>query len=456
MKPGIARLLALAILLTATATAACAASPPARWNILWITCEDMSPDLGCYGAPNANTPNLDGLAAQGMRFTNAFATSPVCSPSRSTIITGRYAASIGTHNHRSKVVLPADTKCFTELLRANGYYCTNNMKTDYNFEVPRAAWDANSRQAHWRRRASGQPFFSVFNLTATHEGRFHLDDEHFRAQATHVPQDRRHDPSGVQLPPYYPDTPAVRNEWARYQDMITEMDAQAGELLKQLDDDGLTTSTIVFFFSDHGRGLPRGKRWLYDSGLRVPLVVRWPGRFTKAPVVTEDLVSLIDMAPTVLALAGIEPPNTLQGQIILGDTMHRPRETIYATRDQMDETTDTIRCARNKQFKYIRNFYPEIPYSQVIEYAEKTATMREMRRLHTDGQLTGPQALFFQPRKPSEELYDIVADPHEIRNLAASPEHEKVLKQMRRELDDWMRAIGDKGVPQLPPPAASK
>jgi uncharacterized sulfatase len=415
-----------------------------RPNILWITTEDMSPDLGCYGDSYARSPNIDALAAEGARFSRAFATAPVCSPSRSSIITGMYASTIGTHHHRSEAVPPAYVKCFTESLRAAGYFCTNNVKTDYNFKPPLTAWDENSGKAHWRHRGKGQPFFSVFNFTTTHEGRLVRSGERKRDGVLPVLAEH-HDPAKASIPPYYPDTPAIREQWARYHDHITQMDQQVAELLQALEKDGLEENTIVFFFSDHGRGLPRGKRWLYDSGLQVPLIVRWPGKIDGGSV-RDDLVSLIDLAPTLLSIAGCEIPSHMQGQVFLGDHVAKPREFIYATRDRMDETTDMMRAVRDQRFKYIRNFHPELPYTQTIKYMEPQATMREMRRLSAAGELTGPPALFFRPTKPPEELYDTAADPHEINNLAGTQEHRKILQRLRTELDDWMKRSNDLGI----------
>jgi N-sulfoglucosamine sulfohydrolase len=270
------QLLTAALLLTS----ALPVSAQSRPNILWISAEDISPDLGSYGDGYARTPNLDKLASQGVRFAKAFSVAPVCAPSRSAIITGMYATSIGSHHMRSKAVPPAGVKAFPEYLRAAGYYCTNNSKTDYNFEAPPTnappvtVWDESSRNAHWRNRALGQPFFAVFNLIVTHESQIRTGKEEFAKNTAGLKPEDRHDPTQAVLPPYYPDTPIVRNDWARYYDLITAMDLQAAELLKQLEEDGVAENTIVFFWGDHGRGLPRAKRWLYDSGIHVPLIVR--------------------------------------------------------------------------------------------------------------------------------------------------------------------------------------
>jgi uncharacterized sulfatase len=356
-----------------------------------------------------------------------------------------YPTTIGTHHMRSKGVPPPYVKCFTEFLRAAGYYCTNRVKTDYNFDAPITAWDECSREAHWRSRVPGQPFFAVFNITTTHESQIRCTLQQFARHMEPVPAELRHDPLKAVLPPYYPDTPVVRNDWARYYDLVTAMDLQAAEILRQLDQDGLADNTIVFFFGDHGRGLPRAKRWTYDSGIHVPLIIRWPDRL-RAGTVRDELVSMIDAGPTLLSLAAIPVPKYMQGRPFLGEQKAPPREYIFAARDRMDETYDIIRAVRDKQYKYIRNFRPGRPYAQFIAYMEEMPTMQEMRRLNKAGSLEGPQRLFFLPEKPSEELYDTRADPHEIHNLAGSEVHRETLERMRGVLDAWMKETGDLGL----------
>jgi uncharacterized sulfatase len=421
------------------------ADQPERPNILWITCEDMSPDLGCYGDEWSHSPHIDRLATQGARYTQAFSIAGVCAPSRSALITGMYPTTISTHHMRCKAVPPPYVRCFPEYLRAAGYYCTNNVKTDYNFDAPLTAWDECSRQAHWRNRPAGQPFFAVINLTVTHESRIRAPDEQFEQSTRSLTPQERHDPADAKLPPYYPDTPVVRQDWARYYDLITAMDDQVGDILRQLEEDGLADDTIVFFYSDHGRGLPRAKRWIYDSGIHVPLIIRWPGRLEPGSV-RDDLVSFVDFGPTVLSIAGVPVPEHMQGRPFLGEQKAEPRDCIFAARDRMDETYDIIRAVRDKRFKYIRNFKPGRPYAQYIDYMEQMPTMREMRRLNKAGELVGPQKIFFLPEKPEEELYDTRADPHEIRNLAGSPEHRETLERMRAVLKKWMAETHDLGL----------
>src|SRR4051812_14590178 len=293
----------IATVATAARAGAVAARRP---NILWITCEDISPNLGCYGDTYAVTPNLDRLAAQGVRYTAAFAPIGVCAPSRSSLITGMYAPSLGSQHMRCQAKLPPEIECFPEYLRRAGYYCTNNVKTDYNFKH-KGTWDESSNKAHWRNRGKGQPFFSVFNFVTSHESQIRLAEPAYRKRTADFTPRERHDPARAPIPPYHPDTPEVRQDWARYYDMITFMDKQIGEILRQLDEDGLADDTIVFYFSDHGAGMPRSKRWLYDSSTRVPLIVRFPGRLAaQAPgspgTATDRLVSFVDFGPTVLSL----------------------------------------------------------------------------------------------------------------------------------------------------------
>ncbi|HEX5105036.1 MAG TPA: sulfatase, partial [Pirellulaceae bacterium] len=311
-----------------------------RPNILWISLEDISPNLGCYGDEYAVTPNIDRLAAEGCRYTQAFSHAGVCAPTRSGIITGMYPTSIGTHYMRCKGVPPSHVKCFTEYLRSRGYYCTNDNKTDYNFDSPLTAWDDNRKGAHWRNRPSKEtPFFCVINLTTTHESQIRLPEAQLENRRKTLSADELHDPAKAPLPPYYPDTPVVRRDVANYYDNLTWTDREVGRILKQLADDGLADSTIVFFWGDHGWGMPRGKRWIYDSGIRVPLVVRWPGQLQPGSA-SDELVAFVDLAPTMLSLAGAPIPKHLQGQAFLGEQKAPPREYIYAARDRMDETLD--------------------------------------------------------------------------------------------------------------------
>ena len=437
----------------ATAPPRSKAKPP---NILWISAEDISPDLGCYGDAYAVTPAIDAFAAQGVRFDHAYAHMGVCAPARSGIITGMYPTSIGTNHMRCKGVPPPQVRCFTEHLREAGYMCTNRSKTDYQFNSPVTAWDLSGRKAHWRARAEGQPFFSVVNLGTTHEGQVRSPRRRKQIEAS-LSATERHDPREAVLPPYYPDTPLVRQDWAQYYDLLTLMDREVAGILKQLEDDGLVDDTIVWFWGDHGRGLPRGKRWIYDSGLRVPLVIRVPeklrrlawlenGDARRGGEVDEELVSFVDFAPTVLSLAGVPVPPHMEGGAFLGPQRAEPRQYVFAARDRVDEAYDMIRAVRDRRFKYIRNFMPHLPRSLDIDYMNQMPTMKEMRRLDGEGKLRGAERQYFESSKPVEELYDTRSDPHEVRNLAEEPGHRGVVERMRAELFAWMRRTGDFGL----------
>ncbi len=429
-----------------------AAQDRPRPNILWISCEDISPHLGCYGYGNARTPTLDRLAEEGTRYTHAFTVHGVCAPSRSGIITGMYPSTIGSTYMRCRVQLPDHISCFPEYLRQAGYYCSNNSKTDYNFQHPPSAWDESSGRAHWRNRADGQPFFAVFNFTLTHESQIRLRGDAYTQRSARLKPEDRQDPDKLTtLPPYYPDTPESRRDWAQYYELITALDYLAADTLAELNDDGLTDDTIVFFWSDHGVGLPRAKRWLYDSGCRVPLIVRIPEGFRVegqgAPGTVDDrLINMIDLGPTVLNLAGVPVPEHMQGQPFLGPDLPDPRRFIFGARDRVDERYDMIRTVRDPRYRYVRNYEPFRPYYQYVTYAEVTPTMKELRRLHAEGQLPPAAEQFMADEKPIEELYDLETDPHEVRNLARSRQHQDVLRRLRQVHVDWMLETGDLGL----------
>jgi len=422
-------------------------SVQARPNFLWVSFEDTNPFYGCYGDPVARTPNVDRLAAEGCRWPHAFSTAGVCAPARSAVITGMYPISIGTHHMRTahtnrhtpelptpySAVIPHYVKCFTEHLRAVGYYCTNNVKTDYQFAPPLTAWDELSTEAHWRNRPDpDQPFFAVFNPTQTHESGM------WPEKCPEV----TFDPDEIVLPPIYPDTPVVREALARMYTNIAYVDGILGALLDQLEEDGLADNTIVFHWSDHGP-LPRGKRWPYDLGIHVPMIVRWPGHLEPGSV-SERLVSTIDLGPTVLSLAGVPIPAHMQGRAFLGPQEAPPRAYVYASRDRYDESYDMLRAVRDKRWKYMRHYRPELPYLLWIPYRNRHPILQEMWRLHMAGELEGPQRLLFEPR-PVEELYDTAADPYETRNLAGDPAYRPELERMRAALDAWIAEVGDMG-----------
>ena len=432
-----------------------------RPNILWLSAEDMGPHLGSYGDDRAVTPTLDALAADGVRYTNAFTTSGVCAPNRSSIITGVYATSLGTHHMRSggegtersvKPVLPSGIAPFTEHLREAGYYCTNNSKEDYNFDTPASAWDESSGEAHWRDRPDDDtPFFAVFNYTGTHEGSIRMDEEAHAERIEPLTAAQRQDPDAMDVPPYYADTPLMRRTWADYYELITRMDYWVADMLGQLEEDGLAEDTIVFFWSDHGVGLPRAKRWLYDSGTHIPLIVRMPAQFrsgdrSASGTVSERLVSSVDLAPTVLNLAGLEAPSYMQGQAFMGAETPPARQYVFGARDRMDERYDIIRMVRDKKYKYLRNYEPFKPYHQYMNTPEKSAVTKQLHELADEGALPPGADWFTAEKKPVEELYDVENDPHELNNLAEQEGYQDVLDRMREEHLEWMFETKDLGL----------
>lgn len=398
-----------------------------RPNILWITSEDNGPHLGCYGDQYATTPNLDGLAKRGRIYLNCWSTAPVCAPARTTLISGLYPPCTGAEHMRSTTRLPASFKMYPQYLRDAGYYCTNNSKEDYNLEKPGQVWDESSRKAHWKNRKEGQPFFAIFNHTISHESQIR----------NAIPEERRiHDPAKVRVPAYHPDTPEVRKDWAQYYDRLTMMDERVGQNLKELEEAGLADDTIIFYYGDHGSGMPRSKRWPYNSGLQVPLIIYVPPKFRTllAPHFaeggkTDRLVGFIDFAPTLLSLAGVKPPEHFQGQAFMGKFEEPEQDFIHGFRGRMDERYDMVRCVRDKRYIYIRNYMPHKIYGQYIAYMFKTPTTRVWKDLYDAGKLSPPKTYFWET-KPPHELYDLQEDPDEVNNLADSEEHREILKRL--------------------------
>ncbi len=404
-------------------------------NILWIIADDYSPDAGCFNTPAVKTPNIDQLCREGINFTNTFATNPVCSPSRSALYTGMYQTTIGAHQHRTeqRKPLPEPVKVITKYFQEAGYFTSNGdgtedskpEKKDFNFEAENV-FDGSD----WSQRDEGQPFFASVQIEWPHRS-FGKDT------ANPV------NPDEVFIPPYYPDHPVLRKDWAMYLESVQLLDEHLGMILQRLKDEGLEKNTIVVFFADQGRPHVRGKQWLYDSGIEVPLIVRWPGKLP-ANETREDLVSLIDISYTSLLLAGIEPPAHLQGQDFLLD--NEERNYIFAARNRTDAVVDHIRAVRSQQFKYIKNFMPEKPYTQFGHYKEYNyPALQVLKHLHKEGKLTPEQEKFMAKNKPEEELYDLVNDPFELNNLADNPEYELVLDSMRLALVDWMEKTNDMG-----------
>jgi arylsulfatase A-like enzyme len=440
--------------------AACGGAPapeaPKRWNIVWIVADDLSPDLGCYGYAPVHSPNIDKLAAEGRRYTNAYVTAPVCSPSRSAFITGMYQTSLGAHNHRSHrdddYRLPAPVRPITDLFREAGYYTANEKsglggraKQDYNFgfEPGYTVFDGTD----WTERAEGQPFYAQVNIFEPHRGR----PPAIWSFTEELPEGERIDPAQVKLPSYYPDDPVVRKDWAGYLDAVALLDKKVGATLAAIDEQGLRDNTVVMFFGDHGRPMPRDKQFLYDGGIRIPLIIRWPGELEGGSV-SDELVQTIDLSATSLALAGIERPAYMEGRIFLGQNKDPSREYIFSARDRCGDAVDRIRCVRDKRYKYIRNFMPERAYMQMSRYKDVSyPSWRQMKRLHAGGKLTPEQELFLAQTRPEEELYDTAADPDEVHNLAGSGDHLEILDRMSNVLNMWIEATGDMGaIPEDP------
>lgn len=417
-----------------------AVSPEPPPNILWITAEDVGPEMGCYGDGYAVTPNLDAFAKRSLRYNMAWSVAPVCAPARTAIITGCYPNSVGGEHMRSMVALPGFMKLYPQLLRERGYYCSNNSKTDYNVIESGEVWDDSSKRAHWKNRREEQPFFAIFNSTKSHEG-----------QIRNLSRSLQHDPAQAPLPAYHPDTPESRRDWARYYDAVTAMDSEAGERLRELEAAGLVESTIIFFYGDHGSGMPRSKRWPYNSGLQVPLLVFVPEKFRElapsdyqAGGASDRLVSFVDLAPTVLSLAGNEPPDWMQGGAFMGHFTASPPKYAHGQRGRMDERFDLVRSVTDGRFVYIRNYHPHLIYGQYIDYMFQTPTTRVWKELYDKGTLQPPQTFFWEP-KPTEELYDLQADPDEVNNLAIDPGHTAKRDELANALRTHLLEIRDAG-----------
>jgi len=438
-----------------------------RPNILWLTTEDISPTFSFYGDSTAKTPNLDKLAKESLIFTRSFAVVGVCAPSRSSIITGMYPASMGTQNMRTgrdtkgwgkrrygtidgtykakghdingkpvpfySAVIPAEIKCFTEYLRANGYYCTNNYKTDYQFAAPVTAWDANSETATWKNCPKGKPFFSVFNDMITHESKIWINKK--------LPQTVS--PETVPLPPYYPDDSIIRQDVARNYSNIEILDKHIGEKIDELKKAGLYDKTIIFFFSDHGGPLPRGKREVYDSGLRTPLLVHFPGNAHAGEV--KELFSFVDLAPTVLSLAGIKPPEYMQGKAFFGKYKAPERKYIFGSGDRFDEYSDRIRIVRDKRYLFVKNFYPNLPAYKDVTFRKNMDMMNELLFLRDRGKLSTSEEYWFRLTKTPEEFYDCQTDPYNLKNLINDPKYADKISEMRKVLDQHIKDIHDRG-----------
>jgi arylsulfatase A-like enzyme len=443
-----------------------AAGSDERWNVLLLVAEDLGPRLGPYGDEVVHTPHIDWLAEQGTRYTRAFTTAGVCAASRAAIIMGVHQNHWGAGHMRSYrngylAIPPPDWKAFPELLRAAGYYTVNDGKTDYQmgttlggaFGGPESIWDETDAE-DWRGRAEGQPFFAYITFLATHESQiwptWDLTSLTKLAMAfirvpIHWQWTHETDPSRVAIPPYYPDTPTVRADLARYYNNIAVMDRQVGEVLSKLEEDGVADHTIVLFTSDHGDGLPRAKRWLYDSGIHVPLIVRWPG-VTEAGSVDGDLVSGVDLAPTILAAADVAVPDRMEGRVFAGPAKAPEPPYVFAARDRIDDQIDRVRAIRDRRFKYVRHLLPEQPYVAESSFRDQMPMMQELLALAEADDLEGAPALWFRKRRDAEELFDTDTDPHEIRNLAGDQAHQATLERMRNVLDARITSGRDLGL----------
>ncbi|MDC0413807.1 sulfatase [Gammaproteobacteria bacterium] len=424
---------------------------PQKPNILWLVAEDLSAIIPPFGDNTVATPNLTRLADEGIRYTQVYSSSGVCAPSRAAIATGMYQNRIGAQHMRTtniadfgvegivpyEAVPPAYVKMHSQYFREAGYYASNNAKEDYQFRKTVTAWNDSSRSAHWRNRAEGQPFFSVFNFGITHEsqvwaqaGNPLLVDENLE----------------VPIPPYLPDSEIGRKDVRQVYSNIVAMDQQVGEILNQLEEDGLLDSTIIFWYSDHGGPLPRQKRLLYDSGIHLPLIIRFPDQY-RAGEIDDQLISFVDFKSTILSLAGIEPPTYVDGRAFLGEyAASTSRDYVHAAADRFDSEYDTIRAVRDKRFKYLRNFNPEKPYYLPLTYREQMPVMQELLRMRDAGQLNETQAQWFRTSKEEEELFDTENDPYELNNLAGDTSYAEKLAELRNELDSWMSYIDDKGL----------
>lgn len=474
----------VALLISLLPLSACTDSPPAgtpespsadaRPNIVFLVVEDLSPRLGAYGDPVAATPNIDRLATEGITYTNVFVAAGVCAPSRAALITGVHQQALGAQHMRTssfgrersgplgtfqsdgfpyEAVPPPDVKAFPELLRANGYYTVNNSKTDYQFGQPFTVWDESGQQADWHNAPAKRPFFAMYSQNLTHESRLFMpdyaeatDDAPARARE-HAERlaalETRTDPAAVTVPGFLPDTPLVRREIAQHYDNIGLLDAWVGAEIARLEQAGVLDETIVVFTTDHGDGFPRGKRFIYDSGLHVPFIVRYPdGR--NAGTRDDRLVSFVDLAPWFLALTGTERRAVIQGRNVFDDDTPQ-RRYVFAARDRLDEHPERSRAARDERYKYIRNEMPDRPLIAPLYFRENLVSMQEIRRLAAEGTLPERLAHYFATPRPPEELYDTETDPYELENLATDPAHRETLLRMRSALDDWLERTGESG-----------
>ncbi len=414
-------------------------------DIICITVEDTGPMFECYGDSTVPTPAINELARDGILFANMFAVAGIAGPNQACLYTGLYPTSFGAGNSPVNIkglpdhippyqaVPPAGIKCFTEYLRERGYYCTTNMKTEA-FRLPLTAFDTVGNAA-WKNCPPGMPVFSLINIPVTHESEIWSRSNDTLAVS----------PGDVPLPPYYPDYLAIRKDVARAYTNIAALDRQVGKIINKLKKDGLYENAVILFFSFNGGPLPRQKREIYDSGIKVPLIIHLPGG-KQGGSVNSELVSMIDLAPVILSLTGTDIPDYMQGRAFLGNEKSPPADYVYAARDRIGDSKDTRRALRNKKFKYIRNYEPEKACYQNIEYRNQMDLMKELLYLKNTNRLNRDQLYWFRETKQPDELYDITSDPYELDNLAEDPAYFDTIKLLRRRQEAWMGTIGDKGL----------
>ena len=443
------------VLIAFSAIISCGSGNNIKPNIVWLVAEDQSQYFfPFYGDNSVTLPNISQLLENGIVYDGMNSPYPVCAPARSAIITGMYPNSIGTGNmrayHYNRTVrtdnesilgfpyysskLAEQIKPFTQILRENGYYTTNNSKMDYNFKLREDAWDESSKEASWEKRNKDQPFFSVFNFGVTHESQIWLRDK----------QELKVDPNDLSVPLFFPNDSLTRHALAVNYSNLVEMDKQMGEIIDKLKDQGLYENTYIFFYSDHGGPFPRHKRAIYDTGSKVPLVIKFPKRIKVKEKRNYDFLNFIDFAPTILSIVGLEIPKVYQGIAFLGSKKSKnKRNYSYSASDRFDEVTDRIRAVKTKKYKYIRNYDTNKPHALNNSYRTQMALMRHLTALNESNLLSAEQKLWFNVPKNLEEFYDLENDPFELNNLIGEKKYSKEIENLRIQLDNWIDQIND-------------
>ena len=431
------------------------ASAADRPNVLWIVSEDNASHwLGCYGNEEAQTPNIDALAKRSTRFTSAYSNAPVCAVARATILMGIYSPTMGTQHMRSRHEIPSNLTPYVTQLRKAGYYTCNASKTDYNFKGDdKALWHECSSKAHYSKRPKGSPFFAIHNLTISHESNLFPGKIAKNRERGFIPKTPRLDPAKLNLPPYLPDLPEMRHDYAVYHDTMTALDTQIGGILNRLKKDGLAEDTIIFYYGDHGGPTPRGKRYLHDTGVRIPMLVHVPEKWKHLSTfengsVSDEIVSFVDLAPTLLSLVGLKDDPQMQGRPFLGPNREEPGDEPYAFlfADRFDEIFGLRRGITTGRYKYVRHFTPHTWAAPYSFYQFEMASWPAWRKAWKEGKLSGVHASLWENNQPTEELCDTQADPWEIKNLASDPTHAERLVAMRETLRRHMLSIRDTGL----------